>query len=489
MTTGNDQPSVAALGAQAAALMRNQQTDAAMDAYRALLSRAPGNAEAWYNLGYLQRQAREFGAALESYGSALAHGITSPEDVFVNRAVILLEHLGHEAEAEEELRSAIAVNSRFLPAWLNLGLLYEDRGDRRAARAAYAEAIALDPSNGRALARLANIDVADGKAADAVARLGAVLASPGLADEDSAEIGFALGNALDAIGQYDTAFSVIAEANRVALSLIPPSQRYRPDLQDKLIDDFIRAFPAGGRKTAATGEAPPIFICGMFRSGSTLCERLLARHPSVTAGGELETIPAMVMQRLQPYPVSVAGLTDSAIAELRQAYLRDVGVQFPHAGRLTDKRCDNVLHIGLIKMLFPEAKIIHTRRHALDNILSVYFLYFHDTISYGFSLEDAVHYYKSYRRLMDHWRSVYGDDIIDFDYDAVVRDPEPQMRRLLAFCDLEPDAACLAGQPAEGIVRTASAWQVRQPLHSRSSERWRHYAPQLAQTIVALNDY
>jgi hypothetical protein len=175
--------------------------------------------------------------------------------------------------------------------------------------------------------------------------------------------------------------------------------------------------------------------------------------------------------------------------DLRGEGLREVRSRFPAADVLTDKLCVNVLHIGLIKTLFPESRIVHTHRNALDNILSVFFLYFDDSISYGFALDDAVHYYKSYRRLMAHWQSLYGDDILGFDYDAVVRDPEPSMRRLLDFCELATEPACLAGQAADGVIRTASAWQVRQPLNDRSSGRWRNYARHIPKLIAALDGY
>ncbi len=484
-----DEPALSVLQARADALLRSGDVAAAIAAHKALLERAPERVDAWYNLGYLQRTAREFEGALASYAAALAHGAAGAEAIHVNRAVILAEHLDRPDDGEAELRRALAVDPSFLPAWLNLGLLAEDRGDADAARAAYAEVARLAPGNGRAAARLAALDVVQGDAAGAAGRLQKLLSTPGLPPSDAAEMGFALGNALDATGDYRLAFTAFVEANRIARSLVPPSQRYDHEAQDRLIDDLINAFPRNDRRAERAGGDPPIFICGMFRSGSTLCERLIARHSRVTAGGELETIPAMVAHQLQPYPASVAGLPDAALDDLRADYMREARARFPHANVLTDKRCDNVLHIGLIKTLFPEAKIIHTRRHALDNILSVFFLYFDDSISYGFSLDDAVHYYRSYRRLMDHWRSLYGDNIIDFDYDAVVRDPEPAMRRLLEFCGLEPEPACLAGQAADGVVRTASAWQVRAPLNTRSSERWRNYAAHIPEIIAALDGY
>lgn len=480
---------VAQLQATADALLAWGRVEEGITAYRTLLERAPTLADAWYNRAYLERCARRFDDALSSYGAALTHGISGPEDVHVNRAVILSEHLDRAGEAETELKAALAANPDFLPAWLNLGLLNEDRGDRCGARAAYSRASRIDPLNGRAHARLAAIDIAGGTADSAIARLRVLLREPQLGATDATELGFALGNALDAVGDYDAAFMAFVAANSAAKALIRPGLRYQPEVQDQLVDDLIRTFNRNGRHAESVGGKPPVFICGMFRSGSTLCERLLARHSRVTAGGELEAIPAMVAEQLQPYPSVMPTLSDAVLQRLRADYLRDVATRFPAADAVTDKRCDNVLHIGLIKTLFPGAKIVHTRRNAIDTILSVFFLHFDDGIAYGFSLDDAVHYYKSYRRLMDHWRTLYDDDILDFDYDAVVRNPEPSMQPLLDFCGLEQEVGCLTGQPADGVVRTASAWQVRQPLHTRSSGRWRNYAGHIAGTVAALDGY
>ncbi|MGZ8997504.1 MAG: sulfotransferase family protein, partial [Allosphingosinicella sp.] len=148
---------------------------------------------------------------------------------------------------------------------------------------------------------------------------------------------------------------------------------------------------------------------------------------------------------------------------------------FPGAAFITDKRPDNFLHIGLIKTLFPAAKIVHTRRNPLDNILSIYFLHFQHSIDYGLDLGDIAHWYQQYVRLMDHWHSLYGEDILDVEYDVLVREPEATIARVLAFCGLLWEDQCLSFHENRGVVKTASAWQVRKPLYQRSSGRWRNY--------------
>jgi hypothetical protein len=146
---------------------------------------------------------------------------------------------------------------------------------------------------------------------------------------------------------------------------------------------------------------------------------------------------------------------------------------------ITDKRPDNFLHVGLIKRLFPHAKIIQTRRNRLDNLLSLYFLHLDPDMAYALDLADAAHWYGQYERLMAHWKSLYSNDIFEVNYDELVRSPEPLVESLLAFLGLEPEDGMLDFSTKDRPVRTASVWQVRKPLHATSSGRSRNYASQL----------
>jgi tetratricopeptide (TPR) repeat protein len=451
----------------------------AIDAHLQLLAVRPDLPDSWYNLAYLQRCDRRFEEALVSYGEALARGVSGAEEVHLNRAVILSEHLERGEEAEAELQAGLRLNPRFLTGWLNLGNLYEDWGDPARARAAYERALEIAPSNGRALARRTMIDIFTGTLGNASAQLRAALASPGISMEDAAELGFALGNALDAVCAYDQAFAAVAEANRASRQSAPVDRRYDPGKQEALVDALIAMTPPSIADVAPPAAPAPLFICGMFRSGSTLAEQILARHSRIIAGGELEFIPAMVRSRLQPYPQALAGASNALLVELRQSYLAELRAIHPSANLVTDKRVDNFLHIGLIKSIFPDARIVHTARHPLDNILSIYFLHFADGVGYGASLEDAAHYFGQYRRLMAHWQTRYPDDIFDLSYDLLVTDPEQAIHTLLGFLGLPPEPL-MNQASATKSVRTPSAWQVREPLHTRSSGRWRNYEAQLA---------
>jgi tetratricopeptide (TPR) repeat protein len=464
---------------QAVRALQEGRVDDGIAAYRAVIAGGGGDAIAWYNLAYLLRCARRFDEALAAYAEALAKGIDRAEEVHLNRAVILSEYREADGAAEAELRLALSIAPGFVPAWLNLGNLHEDRGEAAAAREVYGRVLAIDPGNPRALARLAAIDIFEGRAGEAIARL------EGQRIDDPEPL-FALGQALDAEGRFDAAFAAFATANRRVHDATPPERRFDPRMQERIVDGLIAASPIKERSLSADADQEaPIFICGMFRSGSTLVEQMLSRHPRVIRGGELEILPAMTA-RFANDPGALLRLSEAEIATMRARYLGELLALHPGAARVTDKRPDNFLHIGLIKRMFPAAKIVHTLRDDLDTALSIYFLHFDDSIAYGNDLTCIGHWIAQYHRLMAHWQQLYPGDIHDLSYDDLVREPEPVLRSLLSFCGLDWTDRVLAPENDEGIVRTASVWQVRQRLHRRSSGRARHYARHLRPLTDAL---
>ena len=476
-----------ALWQQAVRLDRAGRFDDAIAAYQRLLSQKPGTPDAWYNLAQAQWRTRRFEDAMTSYARALALGISRAEEVHLNRAVILAQHLGQMDEAVHELERALEVHAGYAPALLNLGNIAEQQGDAERARAMYTRALQADSSNALALSRLPNLQTLQDPEDPLIARLAQAAADTRRPPDDRADLGFGLGKALDDVGRHDEAFAAYQAANAASRAAGGPALRYDAAAHERRVDRLMRQFPGPAPRAdpAAAGPAP-IFICGMFRSGSTLIEQLLAAHPRVTAGGELDLIPAIATQHLPPdgdWPV----LDDpGALGVLAADYLRATARLFPGAGLLTDKRPDNFLHIGLIKAMFPEARIVCTTRDPVDNCLSIFFLHLSRSMPYAFDLQDIAHWYRQHRRLMAHWKALYGADIHEVDYDAFVSDPEPVARGLLSFCGLPWEPACLDFHRVRNVVRTASLWQVRQPLHRRASGRWRHYERHLTGLREAL---
>jgi tetratricopeptide (TPR) repeat protein len=454
-------------------------------AYKRVLAFDANQPTCWYNLGFVQRMQGRFEEALASYDEALKRGVDQPEEVHLNRAVIYADHLRREDKAERELNAALARNPRYAPALFNLANLKEDRGHRADAMELYEQVLAVTPGAHEALARLAQIAPVSSAEDAMVARVRAALASQTATQANRASLSFALGRLLDQAGAYDAAFEAYVEANRASRVSAGERALYDPAAEERVIDAIIAAFPDTAPAAPSGGRAP-IFICGMFRSGSTLTEQVLAGHPRVTAGGELDLLPAMA--RELEFPSGMGQVGDEAARQLAQRYGERLASLFPEAEHVTDKRPDNFLYIGLIKRIFPDAKIVHTTRHALDNVLSVYFLHLDHSMGYALDLIDAAHHYRQYRRLMAHWKSLYGDDMLDFDYDAFVREPRSAAQRLLAFLGLEWNEECLAFHRRSNSVKTASVWQVREPLYQRASGRWRNYARQLEPARAMLAD-
>jgi tetratricopeptide (TPR) repeat protein len=483
--SGEPNATVKAMLAEARIFDRQGRIPEAIEVYKRLLVLRPGSPNTWYNLASLQRKIRRFTDALTSYQEALDRGVARPEEAHLNRGVIYAEHLQQDDAAERELVAALDLNAAYVPALLNLASLHEDRGQRALAAEIYERILVLDPSCWLALARYANLNVFSNPDDPLIGKLRDAIAGP-TNSVDRADLGFALGRALDGCGNYAAAFDAYTAANLQSRQSVPPGYVYDPAQFERVVDELIAAFPTPQRSVPTRGGAPhPIFVCGMFRSGSTLAEQILAGHPRVVAGGELDFLPHTAQQSLAPFPGSMISVSPQVLEMLATQYLDKLAGLFPGAEFVTDKRPDNFLYLGLIKRLFPDAKIVHTTRDPLDNCLSVFFLHLDHSVSYALDLMHTGHYYRQYRRLMAHWKSLYAEDIIDVNYDDLVRDPSAGARRLLGFLGLAWDERCLSVPPVGRVIKTASLWQVREPIHVRSSGRARHYEPQLA----ALRDY
>jgi tetratricopeptide (TPR) repeat protein len=474
--------------AHAQALQRLNRVPEAIHAYERILSRWPKLAQCWFNLGVLQRTNFLLDAALQSYQRALDHGISEPEEVHLNRGVIYADYLRNDALAERELRQALVLNPHYIPALLNLGNLYEDLGRHEEAGTVYERILERNPRQFEALARYANLRLRGQASEGLVRQLKAALADSGASAADKASLGFALGRIHDARGEYDAAFKAYAAANRDSrASGAPHLIDYNRAQQEQLTQQLIRIFSDGIRGGAASTRKPaqqalpqPIFICGMFRSGTTLTEQLLAGHPTLTAGGELDILPRLAAVNLAPFPESLRSASPQILESIADAYLAELARLFPGATRVIDKRPDNFLYIGLIKTLFPEAKIVHTVRDPLDNCLSIFFLHLDHRMSYALDLVHIGHYFREYQRLMRHWKQLYAADIFDFEYDSFVRQPSATGARLFEFLGLDWDDRYLERPPSGRSVKTASVWQVREPIYTRSSGRAANYGPQLA---------
>jgi tetratricopeptide (TPR) repeat protein len=472
----------------AAGLHRRNQIGEAMAAYQSIVARFPTQADAWYNLALLQRQTLQFDQALSSYAKALQAGVARPEEVHLNRSVIFSDVMRDYAAAVRELQQALTLNPAFTPALLNLANLYEDFGRRTEASSLYARILAIEPHNYEALARFANVQPVQTVDASVVQRLTAALVAAADA-HDQASLGFALGRLLDARAQYPEAFAAYTAANQASRAaagahVVAYDRRRHERFVDRMIAEGVPPVSA-----ALSRAAPqPIFIVGMFRSGSTLTELLLADSAGIAPGGEMDFLPSLTHTRLNPFFETLSTLTSPQLEEFAALYRRQLQRVSRDAAHVTDKRPDNFLYLGLIKAMFPDAKIVHTTRDPLDNCLSIYFLHLDQQMSYALDLMDIGHFYREYRRMMAHWKARFADDIIDFNYDSLVNDPQPQLRKLCEFLGVEWSERVAPPGTRSAAIRTASVWQVREPLYRSSSGRARHYAGELRELREYLAD-
>ena len=448
--------------------------EAAIDQYERLLARQPGLAAAHFNLALLYKRVLRYRDAIEAYGNALRLGIDNVQEVYSNIGVVHAE-MRQPAAAREMYERALGVDAAYVPALFNLATLHEEAGERQQAIDLYDKILGGNPRHWDSLARLAHAHSADSADDPLIDRLRTAAAQA--ADEPLAREGlyFALGKMLDDVGQYAGALDAYRTANALGRQRLPRYDRHNTEQGfDGLMKLFDRDWIASRATALAAG---PVFVCGLFRSGSTLVEQMLGSHPAVTAAGELDFMPSLIARKLAPYPQRAGEASAAELQRIAEAYLAGVGGLFPGAQTVTDKRPDNFLHLGLIGAMFPGAKIVYTRRRMADNCLSMYFQQLGGSLAYSTDLADTAHYYRQHDRLMRHWMECLGAGIHTVDYDELVQAPEPVLRGLLEFLGLEWDDRCLQFESTGQPVRTASVWQVRQGLHSGSSGRWQHYAP------------
>ena len=490
MTENTYSPEIARRLSEASALRESGQVVEAISAYKSVLAEAPDLPDSWYNLGWLQRRAGEPRLAIEAYDRALGLGIKDPEEVHLNRGVIFADDLNAPDLAIEAYRAALALNPDFLQARFNLANSLEDIGDRDGAAAEYRTMLDDNPRETEPLARLANLSTVNSADDGLVIRLESERSRPEISKASKASLEFALGRLLDQVGEYDRAFEAFKTANFASgAARHPNSPKYDPVRHDAQVSTLLEVgLPAQAAVFKPT-SIQPVFIVGQFRSGSTLLEQILSAHSAVSTGGELGLLPILAGRHLSPYPQSLSTLPYEMASKLREAYLEGLKQRLPNAaGIVTDKRPDNFYHVGLILRMFPDAKILHTVRDPRDTCLSNYFLHLSHQQPHALNLAHLGHHYRAYERVMAHWKAIAPDSILDVDYDVMVQDPETEIRKTLDFLDLPFEPACLDFQNSDTPVKTASVWQVREPLYQHASGRWRNYESHLGPLQESLND-
>ncbi|MCR4299784.1 MAG: sulfotransferase, partial [Gallionella sp.] len=273
-----------------------------------------------------------------------------------------------------------------------------------------------------------------------------------------------------------TAFPHFLEGNKLKRATLD----YDPDETARRIDSIMRNFDMATMDRLRGGDPShlPVFILGMPRSGTTLVEQIISSYPGVHGAGELSDLEAIMRRNVAgaAFPDNLPSLDQARLAAWGADYVAGLQRRAPDARRITDKMPANFFAVGLIHLMLPNAKIIHVKRDPVDTCLSCFFQLFRNGQEFTYDLAELGRYYADYARLMEHWRKVLPEGaFLDVRYEDIVADQEAQSRRLVGYCGLEWNDACLDFDKNRRAVRTASMTQVRQPIYRSSVERWRNY--------------
>ncbi|MEO8441673.1 MAG: sulfotransferase [Betaproteobacteria bacterium] len=452
----------------------------AAEAYRQAIKLTPRLAKAHARLGVvlMVQEMRAEAAASFRRAAKLAPNET------VGRLSGAYAFLAEDAveDAESALRSVIAAEPGSADAHAELGKLLAETGKAEEAHAVFDRVVRLNPraaGHYYDLVRIRRLTEADRPLLD---QMLAAARRDDLHDLHRIMLELAVGKAYDDLGDPEQAMRHYVAGNQLKGRMRPLDRDLIKTRMDWQIRTFTREFFASNNEVGSP-DCTPILVLGMPRSGTTLVESVLACHSQVGAGQELAFWNQRGREMMEARTVPL-GEAIREIAESYHAVLRGIS-EAPH---VTDKKPDNFVWAGLVHLVFPHARIVHCRRDPLDTCVSILGNFFAPRPDFSTEPGDLVFYYHEYERMMAHWREVLpADHFLELDYEELVANPEPAIRRLLEFCSLDWEPACLHPERSTRTVNTASLWQVRQPIFKGSVGRWRRYASWLGELSALMH--
>jgi tetratricopeptide (TPR) repeat protein len=452
----------------------------------------PFHQQAWLRMGIHRMNQGEWRGAADAFERST---VISPTDVsgWIGN--------GMASIAAQDLRAACRMRDTLVTKFADrpethviAGHIGKIQGHFAAAADSYRRALRLDPAQIEALYNLVDLDPP--LPTDPLAeRLESLLLKPSLPDRESAMGRFALARIYEKAGRTEQSFALYRGANAAAAAMMQGSAnayvaQHAEEEAERTIGLFSRAALTEPLEPLDIG-VKLIFIVGMPRSGTTLTERILSSHSQVSAGGELPFMQECLAKlRGGPGP-SKGGRSDLSRREfmrrLRNDYLDALFESELDGDFVTDKLPANFSALGLIRILFPDAIIVHCIRDPMATCWSLYTSFLDSHLCYHTAFQDLVHYYnKVYSRYMRHWAGIDGMNIFNVEYEGLVADPESGIRALLHHCGLPWEAECLDAQDSDQPIFTASMAQARQPIYSTSLTRWRKFERHLRPLVEGL---
>jgi tetratricopeptide (TPR) repeat protein len=459
----------------------------AAEDYRRAFQINPNFHTAAINLGNALSEMRQYSEAEDVLSRIYK---TAPRNFQVARSLAnVYRHLRRTEDALAVIQTALSFAPND-PALLTLvGQCLTDIGKTDEAETAFRKVIANGVDFHEAIAGL--VPIYKFKPADPVlAAVDKLLATSANRPDRRKSLLFAKAKILDDIGQTDAAVAAAVEAK----SILPPPVSFESHAAfiRSVLHQLGAEFFANWRVSGSSTEQP-VFILGMPRSGTTLTEQIIASHSRADGAGELTTLTELRKavgfdgKNAEQFAKQLESTSKSQFDSLADSYLSVLRQgRKPEALRITDKLPHNFQNIWLIALLFPNARIIHCRRNAVDVCMSIFLRNFSDDHWYTRDLETLGKFYKLYEEQVAHWKAVTGLKWYDNDYEQLVADPEPNIRRMIDFLGLPWDEKCLSHTETERSVMTFSRWQVRQPIYQTSVEKWRKYAPYIGPLLKEL---
>jgi tetratricopeptide (TPR) repeat protein len=454
------------LGLSLLLLNRNEQAEVA---FKNALTLAPNTADARFGLGKSLFRQHRYEDALENAQLALR---ANPNASGVH---ILLANIfaatGQSEGAEQHLRIAVQLDTNSMEARNGLAIFLQEMGRFQEAAAGLQSSIELQPNQGTAYYCLVQSKKVTRQDSELVLSMEAAQHEK-LEPEEKRMLHYGLAKAYENLGRYQESMEQFDLAHDFTFQKV--ESMYSREEEEAFVKDTLSLYTKDFmRKTAGLGIDTdlPIIICGMIRSGTTLCEQIVSSHPDVGPAGE----QFFWLERGSPQNFDANKLRNWA-----ELYVEQLEGIAPGYERVTDKMPGNHRHLGLIHLALPKAKIIHMKRNPVDTCLSIYTTRINRPPAFGRTREDIAFAYKQYEKVMDHWRSLLPSDIfMEVEYEELVSNGEPTIRRILEFLDLPWSDKCLRHEVNARNVKTPSLWAVRQPLNVGSVERWRHFEPWL----------
>ncbi len=447
---------------------------------------APDFMLAILDLGQLYKEEDRHAEAIACFDRAIALEPSRFRAHFQRAAT--LARASFTPEAVAAYRHCLELRPTHAGAMLGLGHVLKAAGDFAGAVSSYEESRRRAPESGETYWSLANLKTYRFDD-DTVAEMEKRMAADGISAQSQVNFLFALGKAYEDRGDHQRAWQRYRQGNELQRSQVSYDPVQTESLNDRILATFDAEFLAS-RRDAGDPDPAPIFILGLPRSGSTLLEQVLASHSAVEGTAELPYVGRLATslgRHRAPgirYPEVVREIDPARLAALGAEYLALARMhRRTDAPRFIDKMPNNFPNIGLIALMLPNARIVDARRNPLDACLSCYRQLFAKGQNFTYDLTEIGEYYLQYQRMMDHWHAVMPGRVLTVQYEEVVSDFETQARRLLEFCGLPWEDACLRFYESERPVRTPSAEQVRQPIYDRSVGHWRHYEGHLGELI------